>query len=212
MKHSKNHQAQPHHHQYLEFQLAQPQPHHQINKKSKSYEVISNTQHVAVNHQSLVVAVIVQSHGDIHVTNHVCDTVAIDVLLLVHITSFIAASLGFIVAVNWAVAHTVSNHILFLSNVIHVTGVYVILHVFEYHLHVAVIVQFHGYTHVTNQFWSTIAIDVSLLVHVTSHVIHIFVGVIWLVHHIVSNSILSLSIYNQYNILNVSFDVNLWII
>ena len=120
---------------------------------------------VAVYHQSWVVTVIVTVPSHIAVTNQVLLTVAILVLLLLQVTLGLLASLGFTVAVNCSVSHTLTD-ILFLSNVTHVTCIWLTANVqlSLYQSSVTVIVTLPSHTGVTSQLLSTVAILVLLLV------------------------------------------------
>lgn len=87
-------------------------------------------------------------------------------LLLLQVTLGLLASLGFIVAVNCSVSHTLTD-ILFLSNVTHVTriGLTANVQLSLYQSKVTVTVQLPSHTGVTSQLLSTVAMLVLLLVH-----------------------------------------------
>lgn len=124
-----------------------------------------STLQVAVCQPSTVVAVIVQVPSPTYVTNQDWLTTATAVLLLLHITFGLLASLGVIVAVNCSCSQAFIV-MLFLSNVIQVTGINSISNsqLSVYPSNVTVIVTVHSQVGVTNQS-TTVAILVSLLVH-----------------------------------------------
>ena len=124
------------------------------------------TLHVAVYHQSSVVTVIVQLPSATYVTNQVLLTVATEVLLLLHVTFWLLASLGVIDAINCSELH-IFTVTLFLFKLTPVTWIKETSNVqlSLYQSNVTVIVTVHSQVGVTNQLLSTVAILVSLLVH-----------------------------------------------
>lgn len=149
-----------HHHQYAH----QPQP-HQTNKKHTLRLLIHVTLQVAIYQPSSVVTVMTQLPSATYVTNQVLLTVATEVLLLLHLTFWLLASLGVIDAINCSELHILTVT-LFLFKLTPVTGIGETSNVQPSlcQSNVIAIVTVHSQVGVTNQLLSTVAILVLLLV------------------------------------------------